>query len=110
VAITTELQKPRKLTVSSCLPVLIKVSGCLPISLTYTGPGRRHKSDVGDGGERPSITFADVAGVDEAKEELYELVVSGRDVEGEQQGWRRAIIVCCVVNRVVMSINGELSL
>jgi ATP-dependent Zn protease len=40
------------------------------------GPGRRHKSDSGDGGERPSITFADVAGVDEAKEELYELVVS----------------------------------
>jgi len=38
-----------------------------------SGPGRKHVKGDKDG-ERPLITFADVAGVDEAKEELGEIV------------------------------------
>ena len=40
------------------------------------GPGRRHKrSDASSATSGVQITFADVAGVDEAKEELQEIVV-----------------------------------
>lgn len=58
------------------LVVLLAAVSRLPLKLTATkGPGRRHKAG-GDNGERPIVTFADVAGVDEAKEELAEVVVS----------------------------------
>ena len=40
------------------------------------GPGKRHKNANGsNGGEDVEVTFEDVAGVDEAKEELQEIVV-----------------------------------
>ena len=43
----------------------------LPLNLPRRGAGRRHNSSE----PQQSITFADVAGVDEAKEELEEIVV-----------------------------------
>jgi hypothetical protein len=43
----------------------------LPIKLPRRGAGRRHNSGV----PAQSVTFDDVAGVDEAKEELSEIVV-----------------------------------
>lgn len=48
----------------------------LPIKLPRKGAGRRH-SGAGSSGTSPQhvITFSDVAGVDEAKEELSEIVV-----------------------------------
>jgi hypothetical protein len=50
--------------------LLLSAFGKMPLKLPSKGAGRRHKS-----GEESSITFADVAGVDEAKEELAEIVV-----------------------------------
>ena len=47
-----------------------------PGSMTK-GPGRRHVASGGAGGEDLDIDFDDVAGVDEAKEELQEIVVRG---------------------------------
>jgi hypothetical protein len=44
----------------------------LPIKLPRRGPGRRHSSG---GSLQQTVTFDDVAGVDEAKEELSEIVV-----------------------------------
>ncbi len=44
----------------------------LPIKLPRRGPGRRHSSG---GSLQHTVTFDDVAGVDEAKEELSEIVV-----------------------------------
>lgn len=55
----------------------------LPFKLPNAkGPGRRHKApDAGGHGlSGPPISFADVAGVDEAKEELAEIVVGGSGV------------------------------
>lgn len=43
----------------------------LPIKLPRRGAGRRHTSGI----PAQAITFDDVAGVDEAKEELSEIVV-----------------------------------
>jgi len=47
--------------------------------------GRRHNKADGANGEASGVTFSDVAGVDEAKEELQEVVVSGREAEEELQ-------------------------
>ena len=44
----------------------------LPIKLPRRGPGRRHSSGSSS---QQTVSFADVAGVDEAKEELSEIVV-----------------------------------
>jgi hypothetical protein len=57
--------------------LLLAVASRLPIKGLGAGkgPGRRHKPGGGGDGERPAVTFADVAGVDEAKEELSEVVV-----------------------------------
>ena len=44
----------------------------LPIKLPRRGPGRRHSSGSS---LQQTVSFADVAGVDEAKEELSEIVV-----------------------------------
>ncbi|KAG1677023.1 hypothetical protein FOA52_001192 [Chlamydomonas sp. UWO 241] len=60
----------------------------LPFKLPNAkGPGRRHsKGDPkGDKGVTPAVTFADVAGVDEAKEELAEVVEFLRDPERFQK-------------------------
>ncbi|KAJ9510421.1 hypothetical protein QJQ45_015914 [Haematococcus lacustris] len=55
------------------LGLMLAALNRLPLRLpNQKGPGRRHKA--GGEGERPATTFADVAGVDEAKEELAELV------------------------------------
>lgn len=59
--------------------VLLTISR-LPLKLPHSkGPGRRHRGGDGGGssgsGAGAAITFADVAGVDEAKEELQEIVV-----------------------------------
>lgn len=45
----------------------------LPIKLPRRGPGRRHSSSGSS--SQQTVSFADVAGVDEAKEELSEIVV-----------------------------------
>lgn len=48
----------------------------LPLKLPRRGAGRRHNAGGGGGGvAQAAITFDDVAGVDEAKEELSEIVV-----------------------------------
>lgn len=56
--------------------LLLTAFNRLPLRLPSRGPlaGRKHNK----GGENSStpVTFADVAGVDEAKEELQEIVVS----------------------------------
>jgi hypothetical protein len=56
--------------------LLLTAFNRLPLRLPTRGPlaGRKHNK----GGENSStpVTFADVAGVDEAKEELQEIVVS----------------------------------
>ena len=51
--------------------LLLSVLARLPLKLPQRGAGRRH------GGSAPAaaVTFDDVAGVDEAKEELAEVVV-----------------------------------
>ncbi len=57
-----------------CVLVLLSALVRLPLK-QVKGPGRKHTKQ-GENRERPAITFADVAGVDEAKEELAEIVVS----------------------------------
>lgn len=58
--------------------LLLSALNRLPIKLpTHKGPGRKHKSGGESGSGAPPVTFADVAGVDEAKEELQEIVVGG---------------------------------
>ena len=68
--------------------LLVSVISRLPLNQMRPGggskgPGRRHLQGGGvtgkgdGGGEEAAVTFADVAGVDEAKEELQEVVVSG---------------------------------
>jgi hypothetical protein len=47
----------------------------LPIKLPRKGAGRRHSGAAGSSTQH-IVTFSDVAGVDEAKEELSEIVVS----------------------------------
>ncbi|GAX82457.1 hypothetical protein CEUSTIGMA_g9884.t1 [Chlamydomonas eustigma] len=61
--------------------LFLAVVSRLPIKLpgASKGPGRRHLQGSGEGGrpgtgEMLQVTFADVAGVDEAKEELKEIV------------------------------------
>ena len=49
----------------------------LPIKLPRRGPGRRHNNS----GVQQTVTFDDVAGVDEAKEELSEIVVRSSSSE-----------------------------
>jgi hypothetical protein len=62
--------------------LLLSAFGKMPLRLPSKGAGRRHK-----GGEDSSITFDDVAGVDEAKEELAEIVVGACcRVQGAWQG------------------------
>ena len=46
----------------------------LPIKLPRRGPGRRHGGGSSSSSQQ-TVTFDDVAGVDEAKEELSEIVV-----------------------------------
>jgi hypothetical protein len=53
--------------------LLLSAFGRLPLRLPTKGAGRRHKS-----GEEGGVSFDDVAGVDEAKEELAEIVVRAR--------------------------------
>ncbi len=54
--------------------LLLSALNRLPVKLPQKGTARKHK-----GAESTNvITFADVAGVDEAKEELQEIVVRGR--------------------------------
>ncbi|KAF5831580.1 ATP-dependent metallopeptidase Hfl [Dunaliella salina] len=63
--------------------LLLSALNRLPIKLpNQKGVGRRHiKADGVEGESAAGVTFADVAGVDEAKEELQEVVADG--VEGE---------------------------
>lgn len=51
--------------------LLLSALSRLPLKLPHRGAGRLHKGDA----EANPITFDDVAGVDEAKEELSEIVV-----------------------------------
>ena len=57
--------------------LLLSALNKLPLKLPQNGAGRRHnqKSSTSE-----PITFDDVAGVDEAKEELAEVVVSRAQV------------------------------
>jgi hypothetical protein len=69
--------------------LLLSALNRLPIKLPAKGTGRKHRGGGGsrggtggDGGARKgsggsAVLFADVAGVDEAKEELQEIVVGG---------------------------------
>ena len=59
--------------------VVLAVLNRLPLKLPQRGAGRRHGGSGGPGApgtdtQQAPITFADVAGVDEAKEELQEIV------------------------------------
>lgn len=47
----------------------------LPIKLPRKGAGRRHSGNGTGSSTQHIVTFEDVAGVDEAKEELSEIVV-----------------------------------
>ena len=53
--------------------LLLSALNKLPLKLPQNSTGRRHKQQTSSA---ESITFDDVAGVDEAKEELAEVVVS----------------------------------
>ena len=53
--------------------LLLSALNKLPLKLPQNSAGRRHKQNSSSS---ESITFDDVAGVDEAKEELAEVVVS----------------------------------
>ena len=56
------------------LGLLLGALNKLPLKLPRRGAGRRH---AGSAAAQATITFDDVAGVDEAKEELSEIVVPG---------------------------------
>ena len=68
--------------------LLLSVLARLPLKLPQRGAGRRH------GGAAPAaaVTFDDVAGVDEAKEELAEVVVRA-------QSTTRALLFASVPSR-----------
>ena len=53
--------------------LLLTALNRLPIKLPQKGPGRKHKTPEASN----AVMFDDVAGVDEAKEELQEIVVGG---------------------------------
>ena len=53
----------------------------LPIKLPRRGPGRRHGGGSSSSSQQ-TVTFDDVAGVDEAKEELSEIVVGNLQPAG----------------------------
>jgi ATP-dependent Zn protease len=61
--------------------LLLAAFNRLPLRLPTRGPlaGRKHNKS-GENSSTP-VTFADVAGVDEAKEELQEIVVCGTGLQ-----------------------------
>ena len=52
--------------------ILLSTMGRLQLKLPQRAAGRKHQNNNNNGSR---VTFADVAGVDEAKEELEEIVV-----------------------------------
>ena len=68
----------------------------LPIKLPRKGAGRRHSGNGTGSSTQHIVTFDDVAGVDEAKEELSEIVVCLLNVERGS---------CCAVVMVAVAIS-----
>ena len=70
--------------------LLLSALNRLPIKLPQKGAGRKHKA----GESNKTITFDDVAGVDEAKEELQEIVVSSFLAKHGRLQFKLAVLCC----------------